>query len=747
MDNTELSSVPSYNVSRPVFNEEAFRAYLNKKRKHSSSKKEKLLRYFRCSTTKAKSILFSFVPILLWLPNYPIKEYLFGDIISGVSTGVVQLPQGLAYAILASVPPVFGLYSSFFPVILYMIFGTSRHVSIGTFAVISLMVGAVAIKLVPDDKYVDSLNATNNSLALAERDAMRVKVATATAFLTGILQFCLGLLHFGFVVVYLSDPLVRGFTTAAAIHVFISQLKYLMGVKTKRYSGPLSVIYSFLAVCENIKDTNIAAVIVGGICIVILFGVKEVNARCKDRFMAPIPVELIVVVIGTGVSAGIDLTGNYNVDVIGCIPTGLRTPVLPDISLLPEIFADSFAIAIVGFSMTVSMGKIFALKHSYTVNGNQELIALGFCNFIGSFFQTFPIGTSMSRSLVQESTGGNTQIAGGLSACVVLLVIVAFGYLFEPLPQTVLAAIVMVNLKGIFKQVTDIPLLWRTSKHELALWSVSFLASLLLGLDYGLMVAVGFAIYGVVFRTQSAKYRILGQIPNTDIYWDVEAYEEVQEVPGIKIFQSNSSLYFGNVDLYMSALQEKIKIDPTAILMAKKNLEKKMKQKAKLAEKKKGTFLKLRKSSKEPVADDKVPENHQTEGIHRGILNTPNSVEYSASAGATVSDANDAVDMLDTSHDEEQATYVKSTSDIHSLILDFSPANFVDSVGAKGLKMMLEKYEEIGINVFIAGCNGSVIADLDRLEFFDSSITRDLLFLTVHDAVLHCQYKSASESL
>ncbi|XP_069766020.1 prestin isoform X4 [Narcine bancroftii] len=616
-----------------------------------------------------------------------------------------------------------------------MVFGTSRHVSVGTFAVISLMVGGVAIKLVPDDMFVDSLNVTNDSLALSERDAMRINVAAATAFLTGILQLCLGLLHFGFVVVYLTDPIVRGFTTAAAVHVIVSQLKYFLGIKTQRYSGPLSVIYSFLAVCKSIKETNVATIIVGGICVVILFGVKEVNARCKDRFVAPIPVELIVVIISTGVSAGINLAGNYEVDVVGYIPTGLRTPVLPDLSLLSAVLADSVAIAVVAFSMTISMGKIFALKHGYTVNGNQELIALGISNFIGSFFQTFPIGTSMSRSLVQESTGGKTQVAGGLSACVVLLVIVAFGYLFEPLPQTVLAAIVMVNLKGILKQVMDIPLLWQTSKHELTLWSVSFIASLLLGLDYGLVVAIGFAIFGVVFRTQSPKYRILGQVPNTDIYWDVEAYEEVQEIPGIKIFQSNSSLYFGNVDMYMSALQEKIEIDPSAILLAKKSLEKKEKQKAKLAEGKKSIFLKLRKSQKESVIREVVLEDPQN--VQKRISNIPKPEENQASAEADVPGEN---------HDgKEQEAFVKSTSDIHSLILDFSPVNFVDSVGAKGLKMMLKKYEQIGIEVFIAGCNASVLADLERLKFFDSSTTRDLLFHRVHDAVLHCQYKVASE--
>uniref|UniRef100_UPI00398E7D9C prestin isoform X2 n=1 Tax=Pristiophorus japonicus TaxID=55135 RepID=UPI00398E7D9C len=727
MDVSETSGAPSYNVNRPVFNQESFQSYLHKREKPKTPRREKLLQYFRCSTKKAKSIIISFVPILGWLPKYPVKKYLLGDIVSGLSTGVMQLPQGLAYAILAGVAPVFGLYTSCFPVLLYMIFGSSRHVSIGTFAIISLMVGAATARIAPDEMFnVSSMNATNSTELHEARDALRVKVAAATAFLSGLLQFCLGLLRFGFVVVYLAESLIRGFTTAAAVHVFVSQLKYLLGIQTKRFSGPLSVIYSFLAVCSNIKETNIAALIVGAICMVILFGVKELNARCKSRFPAPIPVELFVVIIGIGVSSGLNLAQNYEVNVVGKIPSGLRAPVLPDFSLLPEVFADCVAIAIVGFSMTVSMAKIFAARHHYSVNANQELIALGLCNSVGSFFQTFPVTTSMSRSLVQESSGGCSQIAGGLSAIVVLLVIVALGYLFEPLPQAVLAAIVMVNVKGILKQFMDIPILWRTSKHEFVMWTVSFIASLLLGLDYGLVVAVAFAIFAVVYRTQSAKYRILGQIPNTDIYWDVEAYEEIQEVPGIKIFQSNASIYFANIDMYVSALQKMTEIDPTAILSAKKKLEAKIKQKAMLAEGRKNkAILKLKAFGKNEVVSAEVPN----EEIQNGISSVQDTTEY---------DAND---------DEEPAAFVKSVADTHSIILDFNPVNFVDSVGVKTLKMIIKKYEEIGINVVLAGCNGSVVADLNSLNFFEKTITRDLLFHSIHDAVLHCQNKAASEAI
>uniref|UniRef100_A0A8C4RTQ6 Solute carrier family 26 member 5 n=1 Tax=Erpetoichthys calabaricus TaxID=27687 RepID=A0A8C4RTQ6_ERPCA len=466
MEHTEVDNVSRtlmYHVERPVYNEDYIETHLlQKKSKKPKSLRQVLLKHLCCSSKRLKSIVFSFIPILTWLPSYPIKKYLLGDVISGISTGVMQLPQGLAYAMLAAVPPVYGLYSSFYPVFLYTFFGTSRHISIGTFAVISLMIGGVVVREAPDAMFdITAGNDTDVTVLQARteaRDAMRVKIAAGVTLLAGLIQFCLGLLRFGFVAIYLTEPLVRGFTTAASVHVLLSQLKYLFGIKTSRFSGPFSAIYSVVALGSNIKTTNVAALIVGVICIILLVAVKEINDRFKQKLPVPIPVEIIVVIISTGASYGLNLSDTYGVDIVGNIPTG------------------------------------------FWLNLFFELIALGLCNCAGSFFHTFAVTCSMSRSLVQE-------IAGLLSSLVVLLVIVAIGYLFEPLPQTVLAAIIMVNLMGMFKQFRDIPSFWRSSKIELTIWLVAFIASLLLGLDYGLLVSVGFAVLTIVYRTQ--RYTIM----------------------------------------------------------------------------------------------------------------------------------------------------------------------------------------------------------------------------------------------
>uniref|UniRef100_A0A8C2DXJ5 STAS domain-containing protein n=1 Tax=Cyprinus carpio TaxID=7962 RepID=A0A8C2DXJ5_CYPCA len=564
------------------------------------------LLFFSCSSEKAKSVVFGFLPILTWLPSYPLKQYLFGDIVSGISTGVMQLPQGLAYAMLAAVPPVFGLYSSFYPVLLYTFFGTSKHISIGTFAVISLMIGGVAVREAPDSMF--AVNGTNASQVVdfEARDARRVEVVVALTTLVGIIQLVLGLLRFGFLAIYLTEPLVRGFTTAAAVHVSVSQIKYLLGVHTARFNGPLSVVYSLDAVFRNIASTNVVTLIIGLVCTVFLYFIKDLNERFKKKLPIPIPGEIIVVIVSTGISYGMVMSENYGVEVVGKIPTGLLPPKIPDFSVFPNLFPDAFAISVVGFSIAISLAKTFALKHGYSVDGNQELIALGLCNFMSSFFHTFVVTASMSRSLVQESTGGHTEIAGLLASILVLLVVVAIGFVFQPLPTTVLAAIIMVNLLGMFKQLKDIPALWRTSKIELAIWLVSFFASVLLGLDYGLVVAMGFAILT-----------------------SFVLFLKAEECSGIKIFFFYTSIYFANSDLYVSALKAKLGVTHEVVAGPKKQM-------------------------------DHVYNNGQMNENH-------------------------------TESDSEDDFFLQRLTPIHTIILDFTPVNFIDSVGAKCIKSVSQQ--------------------------------------------------------
>ncbi|XP_012817139.1 solute carrier family 26 member 6-like isoform X1 [Xenopus tropicalis] len=680
-------------------------------------------RKLRCSVSAAKHILFQFIPILHWLPRYPVKEWLLGDIVSGVSVGILQLPQGLAYALLAGVPPVFGLYSSFFPVMVYSIFGTSRHVSIGSFAVVSIMIGSVTESLVPNDNFIlpgnDSLH-----IDTVARDKARVEVVAAMTLLVGLFQIILGLVQFGFVVTYLSEPLIRGYTTAATIHVTVSQLKHIFGLPLSERSQPLSLILSLISLFRRIHRTNIGTLVIGLVSLTCLFAVKEVNQRLRGKFPMPIPIELIVLIISTGISYGINLHEKYGVGIVGDIPTGfvsttrLVTPMVPKAEFFAAVVGNAFAIAVVGYTITISLAKMFAMKHGYKVDSNQELIALGFSNLVGSFFHCFAVTTSMSRTLVQESTGGNTQVAGTVSALIILVIILKAGELFTCLPRAILSAIVIANLKGMYKQFMDIPVLWRTNKYDLLIWLVAFLSTICLNMDIGLAVSVVFGLFTVTFRSQLPHYSILGQVFETDLYRDPEESSMVKEISGIKIFHWNTAIYFANAELYSKALKTKMGV----------NVDKLIEKKKKAVMKRKKGLQKVICLAKNILAKTQMGTGLEFLTNKDGMLGSLRTLSETIPNAPTLLSL--GLEKLD----------------FHSLILDFSAVSFIDTVGVKKLKNIFEEFREIEVDVYLASCPTSVFRQLEHSHFFKGSIGKASVFASVHDAVSYLSSGTSESS-
>uniref|UniRef100_A0A8C2KWG8 Solute carrier family 26 member 6 n=1 Tax=Cyprinus carpio TaxID=7962 RepID=A0A8C2KWG8_CYPCA len=676
----------------------------------------------RCTGPRFKSCFLSFVPLLTWLPRYPFRENAIGDLISGISVGIMHLPQGMAYALLAAVPPVFGLYSSFYPILIYFIFGTSKHISVGTYAVMSVMIGSVTERLAPDSDFMIPGNDTNStSLDIVSRDAERVKIAATVTFLSGIFQvLLLGLVRFGFVVTYLSEPLVRAYTTAAAIHVIVSQLKYSFGINPQRYSGPLSLIY--VKDCALLGQTNIGTLVVSIVTIIGLVAAKELSALAARKIPIPIPVELITIIIATVVSWQMDLKTEYGVEVVGKIPSGLQAPVAPAVSLLGSMVGDAFALAVVGYGIAISLGRIFALKYAYKVDSNQELIALGLSNSIGGLFNCFAISCSMSRSMVQVSTGGKSQVAGAISALVILVILLKIGELFEELPKAVLAAIIYVNLQGMMKQFGDIRSLWRTNKVDMVVWVMTLILTVLFNPDMGLAASIAFSILTVVFRTQLPKYSILGQVPGTDIYKPVEDYNQVKEIPGIMIFHSSATLYFANAEMYIDALYEKTGVDVAKLLSHKKKLEAKRLRKEKKAAKK--AKKEAKKRAKEASAVSAFNQGEEPK-----FSDTDESGEEAEANGdvhkLSVKEPKD-VAAVEVGPDPDTDTTLPQ-----AIILDLSPVNFLDTVGVKTLRNVRH--------------NPYCTLSMEKGDFFNEKVTKSILFSSVHDAVLYCQQGNSEE--
>ncbi|KAL1249673.1 hypothetical protein QQF64_020678 [Cirrhinus molitorella] len=703
--------------------------------------KEKISDSVRCSVGQWKIWILTWIPLLSWIPKYSIRENGLGDLVSGVSVGIMHLPQGMAYALLASVPPVFGLYTSFYPVLVYFIFGTSRHVSIGTFAVISIMIGSVSERLAPDDHFLT--NGTNGSFVVdtEARDVQRVKVAAATTLLCGIFQVLLGLVRFGFVVTYLSEPLVRGYTTGAATHVITSQLKYMFGVSPRRFSGPLQLLYTLVELGRLLPQTHIPTLLITLVSLTALIIAKEINSRYSHKLVLPIPVELLVIIAGTLVSHYADLRTVNGVNVVGEIPSGLVLPKVPEVGFFSSVIGDAFAVAVVGYAINISLGKTFALRHGYKVDSNQELVALGLSNAIGGFFQCYSVTSSLSRSLVQESTGGKTQVAGMVSAVIVLITLLKLGPLFEKLPTAVLSTIVFVNLKGMFMQFQDIPALWKSNRVDLLVWVVTFLCTVLLNLDLGLAASIIFTLLTVIFRTQRPRYSLLGRVSGTELYLETESYKEAKAIPGITIFRSSAMIYYANAELYQEALLQKSGVNVQKLLKLKKRKEKEENAKRKQVkeeDKQAGVLREL--ANRMMVSMKNVTESvHPNETAKECIINDRTI--------ATVTQGNMNFGFQpeqDSEEKERDKTYTHSSSCIgvqqrtHSIILDFSPVSFIDTVTLKTLKNIFQDFAEVDVTVYIAGCQGCVVQQLERGRFFSESISKSRLFPSIHDAVLHC---------
>ncbi|TWW65008.1 Chloride anion exchanger, partial [Takifugu flavidus] len=543
-----------YLVARALYSEDSFAEEHEKVCRPHKTTLDHVKQYFKCDAKRAKNTALSLLPIVGWIKIYRIKEWLLNDIVSGVSTGLVAVLQGLAYCLLASLPPWYGLFSAFFPVVIYFFFGTSRHISVGPFPVLCLMIGSVVTRLVPDEGPPVNITGFEG----LTRDEQRVLVASSVTFLTGIMQLAMGVLQVGFVVMYLSDTLVSGFTTAAAIHILVSQLKFVLGLQVPGISGPLAIIYTLEIIFAKITSTNVCDVVIALVIMVVVFIVKELNDRFKSKLPVPIPIEVIMTVIACGVSYAFDFRVKYGIDVVGYIPQGYESPIAPNLHIFKETAVEAFPMAIVGFAVAFSVAKVYSVKHDYTIDGNQELIAFGISNIFGASFKSFAASTALSRSAVQESTGGKTQIAGVLSALIVMIVTLAIGFLLDPLPKSVLGAVVIVNLKGMLMQVREIPYLWKRDKPDCVVWLGTCIASILLGLDLGLAVGLGVELISVILRTQFPRCSVLANIRGTDIYKDRKDYTNIIEPKGVIIFRIPAPIFFANIEFFRSKLIEAV---------------------------------------------------------------------------------------------------------------------------------------------------------------------------------------------
>lgn len=645
---------------------------------------KKLQKSCHCSRTKAKHMIFDFLPVLRWLPKYDIKKNILGDVMSGLIVGILLVPQSIAYSLLAGQKPIYGLYTSFFASIIYFLFGTSRHISVGIFGVLCLMIGEVVDRELHkagyDTAQIDpSLGMVSNGTTLSnhtsdticDKYCYAIKVGSTVTFMAGVYQVVMGFFQVGFVSVYLSDALLSGFVTGASFTILTSQVKYLLGLSLPRSHGVGSLITTWIHIFRNIHKTNICDLITSLLCLLVLVPTKELNEHFKSKLKAPIPTELIVVVAATLASHFGKLNEKYNSSIAGHIPTNFMPPKAPDWNLIPSVAVDGIAISIIGFAITVSLSEMFAKKHGYTVKANQEMYAIGFCNIIPSFFNCITSSAALAKTLVKESTGCQTQISGLVTALVLLLILLLIAPLFSSLQKSVLGVITIVNLRGAFLKFRDLPKMWRVSRMDTVIWCVTMLSSALISTEIGLLVGVCFSMFCVILRTQKPQVSLLGLVEESEVFECMSAYKNLQTKPGIRIFRFVAPLYYINKECFKSALYKKT-INPVLVKAAQRKAAK-------------------RKMREETLALGRVQDEVS---VHL-------------------------------SHDPLE---------LRTVVIDCSAIQFLDTAGIGTLKEVRRDYEAIGIRVLLAQCNPSVRDSLARGEYCKKE-EENLLFYSVYEAV------------
>jgi high affinity sulfate transporter 1 len=479
--------------------------------------------------------MFRWVPGLQAVATYR-REWLARDIVAGVVLTTLLVPQGMAYAELAGLPPITGLYTSILCLLGYAVFGPSRILVLG-----------------PDSSLGPMIAATILPLAGADGNAERaVALASILALIVGAIMILASVAKLGFIADLISKPTMIGYLNGLALTILVGQLPKLFGFKIDA-EGLIGEATAFVRGLANGEAVAAAAAVgIAGIVLILVL----------QRWLPKVPAILIMVVLAIASTTVFHLA-DHGVSLVGVLPKGFPPLTIPHIRLsdLGPLFAGALGIVVVSLADTISTASAFAARTGQEVNGNQEMIGIGAANLAAGLFQGFPVSTSGSRTAVAERSGAKTQLTGIVGAALIILMIVLFPGLFRNLPQPALAAVVITAALSL----ADIPgtvRLWRQRKVEFLLSIVAFLGVALLGVLPGIAIAVVLSILNVFRRAWWPYDTELGRVEGLEGYHDMHAHPEAQHLPGLVIYRFDGPLFFANAKTFRDEIRRIAKAGP-----------------------------------------------------------------------------------------------------------------------------------------------------------------------------------------
>lgn len=472
------------------------------------------------------------LPVTRWLPEYG-TEPLRGDLKAGLTVGVMLIPQGMAYAVLAGVPPIYGLYASLVPLLVYPLLGTSRHLAVGVNAPIMVIVAAGLAPLA------------------APGSAEYVGLAILVTALSGLLLLVMGAAQLGFLANLLSRPVIAGFTAAAALIIIFSQIGNFLGLELSRTQFIHVLV---LEAWQGLGAASPVSVAIGAVCVVALLAFRE---------WAPVfPGELTVLAVATAASWLFGL-GSEGVLLVGEVPAGLPALALPGLELeeAGRLGTAVLALALVQFMSVVSLGRVFATRHGYSIDPNQELLAVGSANLVGSVFQGLPVSGSFSRTAVNEQAGARTALSNVFAAALIGVTLLFLTPLFRYLPMPALGAVIMVAAVGLI-DVEEIRELVRAKPSDGWVAALTFFAVLGVGIQEGIILGVVAAVLKVLYRLSRPYAAELGHLPATRSFKNVDRFEEAEPLDRILMLRVEAGFSFFNAKFFRDYVLEKCREDP-----------------------------------------------------------------------------------------------------------------------------------------------------------------------------------------
>ena len=467
-------------------------------------------------------------PPAQWVPSYQAR-WLPRDAIAGITLAAYAIPVSLAYASLAGLPPQYGIYCYLIGGLFYALFGSSRQLAIGPTSAISMLVGVTIA-------------------GMAQGDPARwAAIAALTAFVIAAMCFLAWLLRLSSLVNFISETILLGFKAGAALTIALTQLPKLFGVK----GGGEHFFERLTILGAQLPDTNLVVLAFGLIALAVLL--------LGEKFLPGKPVALVVVIAAI-VALSVTTLADAGVKVVGTLPTGLPEFKLPGLRVrdVDGVIPLAFACLLLAYVESVSAARALAQKNGYEIDPRQELLGLGAANLATSFFQGYPVAGGLSQSSVNDQAGAKTPLALVFCSITIGLCLLFLTGLLANLPNVVLAAIVLVAVKGLIN-IGELKHVWRVSRFEFIVSMVAFAAVLVLGILKGVLIAVLVTMLLIIRRAMYPHVAFLGRIPNARAYSDVERNPENQSVPGVLIFRCEASILYFNIQHVRDTLWQHIR--------------------------------------------------------------------------------------------------------------------------------------------------------------------------------------------